>query len=557
MATRKIGFAVPCQKTKMNLRSLAWGCKPYFSRCHRPLRMYEETLESGDRMQEILLNIESKEVRYAHLKNGKLHDLVIERKRERQTTGNIYKGRVTNILKNIQSAFIDISEGENGFIHLTDILENTKKLEEMFEMDFEFSEEPVKAAQVRIDQLLKPDQYVIVQVVKEPIGTKGARLTSKISLPGRYLVLLPNSPHRGVSKKIEDRAARERLKRTLRSFEIPQEMGLICRTASQYASSETLLMEVQELLTTWQGIVEKYKTAQSPTILYEESDIIKKAVITAVDKRVDRILVDDYTVQQQCRRIYAPYTEEHILRIEYYRDKYPMFERFGVEKEIERSVRRKIWLQSGGYLFFDQTEAMHTIDVNSGRSTNVESGDVEETLVRINLEAAEEIARQLKIRNIGGLVICDFIDMRSRKNQRRVLDHLKECMREDTAKCTILGMSEFGLVEMTRQRSRGSLLQTLYTSCPYCSGTGKIKTHESIAIEIERDLKRIIQCEQQYSLKLVVHPELLKSLNRTDRDFLAQTAESMNAKISWETNDLLHMNSYQFLSSLNNRPIEL
>ena len=254
-------------------------------------------------MQEILLNIESKEVRYAHLKNGKLHDLVIERKKERQTTGNIYKGRVTNILRNIQSAFIEISPGENGFIHLSDILENTKKLEEMFEMDFEFSEEKTEENQnVRIDQLLKTDQYVIVQVVKEPIGTKGARLTSKISLPGRYLVLLPNSPHRGVSKKIEDRTSRERLKRTLRSFEIPQEMGIICRTASQYASHETLLLEAQELLTTWQGIVEKYKTTQGATLLYEESYIINRAVMTAVDKRADRILVDDYNTYQQCRR---------------------------------------------------------------------------------------------------------------------------------------------------------------------------------------------------------------------------------------------------------------
>ncbi len=509
-------------------------------------------------MQEILLNIESKEVRYAHLKNGKLHDLVIERKKERQTTGNIYKGRVTNILRNIQSAFIEISPGENGFIHLSDILENTKKLEEMFEMDFEFSEEKTEENQnVRIDQLLKTDQYVIVQVVKEPIGTKGARLTSKISLPGRYLVLLPNSPHRGVSKKIEDRTSRERLKRTLRSFEIPQEMGIICRTASQYASHETLLLEAQELLTTWQGIVEKYKTTQGATLLYEESDIINRAVMTAVDKRADRILVDDYNTYQQCRRAYAPYATEHTLHLELYRDKFPMFERFGVEKEIERSLRRKIWLQSGGYLFFDQTEAMHTIDVNSGRSTNVETGDVEETLVRINLEAAEEIARQLKIRNIGGLVICDFIDMRSRKNQRRVLDHFKECMRDDSAKCTILGMSEFGLVEMTRQRSRGSLLQTLYTYCPYCSGTGMIKSHESVAIDMERDMKRIIQCQQQYALKIIVHPELLRHIQRTDRDFLHQMADSLNAKLEWEANDTLHLNDYHFVSSITDQPLEL
>ena len=507
-------------------------------------------------MQEILVNIESKEVRVAHLKHGRLNDLVIERKRERQTTGNIYKGRVTNILHNIQSAFIDVNEGENGFINLSDILENTRKLEEAFDMDLS-GEETEEPANVNIDQLLKPDQFIIVQVVKEPIGTKGARLTSKISLPGRYLVLLPNSRHRGVSKKIEDRASRERLKRLIRGFELSEEMGIICRTASQCVTDEMLIAEANELFTTWQGIVEKCKNLPGPGLLYEESDIIKRAVVSSVDKRVDRLLVDDYNTYQLCRRIAAPYAAEHPLYIEFYRDKFPMFERFGVEKEIDRSLKRKLWLHSGGYLYFDQTEAMHTIDVNSGRSTNVETGDVEETLVRINLEAAEEIARQLKIRNVGGLIICDFIDMRSRKNQRRVLDHFRECMKEDTAKCTILGMSEFGLVEMTRQRSRGSLLQTLYAACPYCSGTGVIKTFDSVAIELERDLRRLIQCQQQYAIKIVVHPELQRHMQRTDRDFLNQMAEALNARIGWETDDSLHLNAYRFASLIDDRLLEM
>ena len=512
-------------------------------------------------MQEILLNIESREIRYAFLKNGILCDLVVERKKERQTTGNVYKGKVTNILHNIQSAFIDIDKGENGFIHINDILENTRKLEEMFDMDFEpIHREKLSSSKkeaTKIDQLLQIDQSVIVQVVKEAIGTKGARLTSKISLPGRYLVLLPNSPHRGVSRKIEDKTSRERLKRIIRSFEMPQEMGLICRTASQSATQEMLIYEAKELLKVWHDIVEKFKTTPGPGLLYEESDIIKKAILTAVEKKIDRVLVDDYATYQQCRRIWAPYASEHPLRIELYRDRFPMYERFGVEKEIERSLKRKLWLQSGGYLFFDQTEAMHTIDVNSGRSTNIESGDVEETLVRINLEAAEEIARQLKLRNVGGLIICDFIDMRSKKNQRRVLEHLKECMKEDSAKCTILGMSEFGLVEMTRQRSRGSLHQTMYMNCPYCHGTGKIQTHESTIIQLERDLKKCILYQQQYAIRLVVHPELHKHVTKEGRKELDALAESMNAKISWETSDLLHLNEYKFFSAIDNQPIEI
>lgn len=512
-------------------------------------------------MQEILLNIESREIRYAELKNGQLIDLVVERKKARQLTGNVYRGRVTNILHNIQSAFIDINEGENGFIHISDIIENTKKFEEMFDMDFDLGYDlktidTRKQQNLNIEQVMKIDHPVLVQVVKEPIGSKGARLTSNISIAGRYLVLLPNSPHRGVSRKIEDRAARDRLKKLIRAFEMPQDMGLICRTASKNATAEVLILEAHDLLKTWQTIVEKFNKANQPTCLYEESDLIKKALMTAIDKKLDRLLIDDYSTYQICKQLYSKYATEHYVKLELYRDKLPMFERFNVEKEIDKALRHKIWLPSGGYLFFDRTEAMYTIDVNSGRSTKNNS-DVEESLVRINLEAAEEIARQLRIRNIGGLVICDFIDMRSRKNQRRVLDRLKEHMKDDSAKCTILGMSEFGLVEMTRQRSRESLTQTLFTTCPYCSGSGLVKTHDTVSIEIERGLKKLIACHQQFALSIIVHPELSRYLDGGDKQHLKKLAKKLNADLSFSTNDTLHLNDYQFSSTINGKRLEV
>lgn len=511
-------------------------------------------------MQEILLNIESKEMRYAYLNNGLLNDLVIERKKERQLTGNIYRGRVTNILSNIQSAFIDIGEGENGFIHISDIIENTKKYEELYGMDFEYDVDLQKLntnnKNVDIEQLLKADQPVLVQVVKEPIGSKGARLTSNISVAGRYLVLLPNTSHRGVSRKIEDRNARDRLKKLIRAFEMPQDMGLICRTASATATKDMLIDEAQELFNSWENIKESFQQSNEPTLLFEESGLIKRAMLTAIDKRYDRVLIDDYQTYQFCKKLNTRYFREHALRVEYYRDKVPMFERFNVEKEIDKSLRRKIWLNSGGYLFFDKTEAMHTVDVNSGRSTSSES-NVEESLVRINLEAAEEIARQLRLRNIGGLIICDFIDMRLRKNQRRVLDRLRDCMKDDSAKCTILGMSEFGLVEMTRQRQRGSLMQTIFTQCPYCSGNGHIRTHESVSIEIERSLKKLIKCQEQFGLRLVLHPELNNYLEVIDKNYMAELAESLNAQLVFETDDTLHLNDYRFYSTINNQVVEV
>lgn len=510
-------------------------------------------------MQEILLNIESKEIRFASLHNGQLVDLIVERKKERQLTGNIYKGKVTNILHSIQSAFIDINEGENGFIHISDILENTKKFEQLFDMDFDSEVANTSAnsdTDKDINELLKPEQWVLVQVVKEPIGNKGARLTSNVSIAGRYLVLLPNSNHRGVSRKIEDRQARERLKKFIRSFEMPQDMGLILRTASCTATPDQLIDETSDLIKQWDEIKESFQKAAEPKLLFEESDIIKRALITALDKRYDRILVDDYPTYQLLKRQYARYQTEHSLKIEFYRDKIPMFERFQVEREIEKTLRRKIWLPSGGYLYFDRTEAMHTVDVNSGRSQTGET-DVEESLVRINLEAAEEIARQVRLRNVGGLIICDFIDMKLRKNQRRVLEKLKDCMKEDSAKCTLLGMSEFGLVEMTRQRSRGSLTQMMFCACPYCNGSGMVKTHESVSIEIERLLKKVIGYNQQFGLRLITHPELDRYLSINDKSFLKKLSEELNAHLDYGVDDHLHINDFYFQSTINNKKIEL
>ncbi len=303
--------------------------------------------------------------------------------------------------------------------------------------------------------------------------------------------------------------------------------------------------------------MQNFQKATKPTLLFAESDLIKKAVVTAIDKRYDRLMTDEYQTYQTCKKLYSRYASEHPLRIEYYRDKVPMFERFNVEREIEKTLKRKIWLASGGYLFFDRTEAMFTIDVNSGRSNTSGEGNVEESLVRINLEAAEEIARQLRLRNIGGLIICDFIDMRLRKNQRRVLEKLKDCMKDDSAKCTILGMSEFGLVEMTRQRNRASLTQTIFTNCPYCHGSGLVKTHESVSIEIERALKKVIGCNQQFGLRLITHPELDHYLNIIDKSHMRKVAEDLNAHLEFDADDALHLNDYKFFSTTNNKQIEV
>ena len=500
-------------------------------------------------MKEILINLESKEIRYAYMHFGVLTNLIIDRKKSRQISGNIYRGEVKNILHNIQSAFIDISEKENGFIHIDDILQNRKKFEEMFDMDFDLNnpskDHSKQKSKHDITKLLKLQQPVLVQVVKESIGKKGARLTSNLSIPSRYLVLLPNTPHRGVSRKIENKNLRDRLKKLIKSFEMPKDMGLICRTASANATTEMLVNEATELLNLWQGIVEKFNKSKGPAILYEEWTLLKKAILTAIDKKYDKIIVDDVKLLQRCKLIYKNYEKEHPLIIELHKNKIPLFENYGVEKEIDKALKRKVYLPSGGYLYFDKTEAMFTIDVNSGKSSKEKVSNVEETLVRINLEAAEEIARQLRLRNVGGLIVCDFIDMRMRKNQRRVLEKLKEYMKGDFAKCTILGMSEFGLVEMTRQRARESLIQTIFTPCPYCRGNGVIKNYETVALEIERTLKKHISNYKKAKFRLTLHPDLEKYLIVSDKEYFINLVGKNGSFLEFITKDTLHLNEYQ------------
>lgn len=506
-------------------------------------------------MDELLLNIEPREQRAAHLKNGKLHNITVERTSNKPLTGNIYRGTVKNILENIQSAFITIDstgKGETGFIHISDILRNTELFEKQFDMDFSKDSSKTSSDNKKaINELLEPNQTVFVQVIKEAIGSKGARLTSNISFAGRFLVLLPNSSHCGVSRKIEDRAARERLKRLIRAFEMPNDMGLICRTASRFATEEMLVEEAHNLLKQWEEVMENFKNSSKPSLLFQESGLIKRSFLNAIDKNFDRVLIDDHQTFLQCKQLAERYAAD--LQVELYRDKVPMFERFNVEKEIEKSLRKKIWLSKGGYLFFERTEAMYTIDINSGRSSGSSSAkDVEEALVRINLEAADEIARQLRLRNVGGLVICDFIDMRLRKNQRRVLDKLKEGLKEDTAKTTVLGMSDFGLVEMTRQRQRESLVHTFLSPCPYCNSHGMIKSNETISVEIERAVKKSVECHEQYALRITLHPEVKKYLLKEDLDHLNHLAESLNAQIEWEVDDNLHLNDFTITSALTN-----
>ncbi len=398
------------------------------------------------------------------------------------------------------------------------------------------------------EQKLCVGEWILVQVIKEPIRTKGARLTSSISLAGRYVALLPTSTKRSISKKITQPHIRARLNRFLSEMDLPPSMGLICRTASKHVPKEVLEENITDLISQWDKILATFKSQKNAICLYRGFDLVKRTLLTALERRFNRILIDEYATYQSCQRLLQKYSKEHNLKVEFYRDRIPMFERFGVEREIEKTLKKKIWLPSGGYIFFETTEAMHTIDVNSGRSIDKEpQHNLEETIVRINLEAAEEASRQLRLRNIGGIIICDFIDMALPSNQKRVLDWLRECMQEDTAKCSILNMSRFGTVQMTRQRIRESLTQTMLVGCPYCEGTGCVKSHETVSIEIERAIKRTLSWCDGKLIVLHCHPELKSYLEEIDKNLIIRSAKKREILLQVEPDDTLHLNDFRLI----------
>lgn len=497
-----------------------------------------------------VFNVTSGEKRFAYLKDGKLEAIEVERPDNQQITGNIYKGKVNNLLTNIQSAFVDISESSNGFMHVSDIVENTKKFEEQFSLDFVGSKQAKKSKEddKNIDKHLKVGQWVLVQVVKESLGSKGARLTSNLSISGRFLVLLPNTPIRGVSRKITDGKARDKLKKLIKKFELPNNIGLICRTKSTDADEEELVEEAHHLLATWEKIAKEFNERKSPGCLFKESDLVSRALYLAYDRKIEELYVDHQKTYKELVHLHNMIGKKRSVNIQLYKGEKPIFTHFCVDKELEKTLSQKIQLINGGYLIIERTEAMFTIDVNSGRSVSKdEKSNLEESLIQINLEAAKEIARQIRLRNMGGLIVIDFIDLRSRKGQRRIIQQLKSEMKLDTSKCMITSMSEFGLVEMTRQKSRRSLSDLHFSPCPYCDGTGLIKNHTSTAMNIERSL--VTYSDKGRSLTIKLHPTMKAHIDKTLCAKWKKQFCSKKALFTIKDDDTFHLNDYEIIDT--------
>lgn len=469
--------------------------------------------------REMLVNVsEGEECRVAIVAGGTLEELYMERSNIASTVGNIYKGRVVNIEAGIQAAFIDFGQAKNGFLHISDL--HPRYFSEKLEKEEKIGRRKSVTQRPPIQKCLKKGMEIIVQVIKEGINTKGPTLSSYISLPGRYVVLMPWMNKMGVSQKIEDEAERKRLREMLESMKLPKQAGLIIRTAAQMATKRELQNDVSYLSRLWNAIVKRSEADKAPVAIYQESDLVIRTVRDIFDSQIRKIYCDSEAMTKRIRDFLGIVQPRLRKRVVYYDNKIPLFSRYRIEKEIERIQSSHVSLRSGGSLVIEQTEALVAIDVNSGKYRKQDNA--EQTALKINLEAAKEIVRQLKLRDLGGLIICDFIDMRDGKHKREVERVFREALRTDRARSRALKMSLFGLIELTRQRMRPSLQSSTYQKCPLCQGQGVIKSYESQAIELIRLLQSTVVRKEIQRIELQVSPEVADFLQNQRRAALVR-----------------------------------
>lgn len=505
------------------------------------------------------MNITPGETRIARLENGSIAELFIERAGEQQIAGNVYKGIVTRVLPGMQAAFVDIGLEKAAFLYVTDVLPDLfeDEEEEEEEIPAEGENGPEKKPDnkrgrgrgrkprgpiPKIETLLKEGQQVVVQVAKDPIRTKGARVTCHISFPGRYLVCMPTVDHVGVSRRIGSYEERRRLKDIVAKNR-PGKTGFIARTISSGAKEEDLIADITDLYKTWKTIADKQEKAKPPTILYQDLDLVLRSVRDLMSPDIDRLVVDSEEDYNEILKLMERFMPELAHRVELYKSDVPLFDVYGIETEINRALGKKVWLKSGGYLIIDQNEALTAIDVNTGRF--VGRDDFEETILQTNLEAAQEIAYQLKLRNIGGIIINDFIDMERYGNQQKVFYALKDALRKDKVRTTITKISDLGLVEMTRKRTRESLTQMISETCHYCNGKGHVKAPATVVFEIFRELKRTAPHLSGKALVVRVHQRVAQILFNESRERLDGMEKKFGKRIAVETIESYHVEKFE------------
>lgn len=471
---------------------------------------------------ELLLNVTPTETRVALIENGVLQELHIERQARLGLVGNIYVGKVSRVLPGMQAAFVDIGLEKAAFLHASDIVQHNEASE--------LESKPVVSKDIRV--LVREGQYLLVQVVKDPLGTKGARLTTDITLPSRHLVFMPDSGHVGVSQRLESETERQRLKDIVSNC-LDETGGFIVRTAAEGASEEELVQDARFLKKLWSKILKRKKNTRKEGVVYEDLTLSYRILRDFVGTELERIRVDSKLTFQQLTAFCEEFMPQSIALLEYYPGERPIFDMFDVENEIQRALERKVPLKSGGYLIIDQTEAMTTIDVNTGAF--VGHRNLDETIFNTNTEATQAIARQLRLRNLGGIIIIDFIDMQNEEHKRRVFHSLELALGRDRAKTNIHGFSALGLVEMTRKRTRESLEHILCSECPVCKGRGSLKTVETVCFEILREIVRVNRAYSADKFVVYVSPVVKDALTTDEFHSLAELQVFIGKQISIHT----------------------
>jgi ribonuclease G len=507
--------------------------------------------------KEVIINAESLETRVAVLEEGRLEEFNIERTSDERLVGSIFKGKVRNLEDGLKAAFVDIGFEKNAFLHYWDIVPaNFDSGVEIVERDVKRRDKP-RITQKDIPRLYPPGSEIIVQVTKGPIGTKGPRVTTNLALPGRYLVLLPNSDQSGISRKIENQEERQRLKKILRGLHIPDGMGVIIRTVGEGQQARYFIRDLALLLEEWQAINEKIQKQPTATCVFQEPDLIERTVRDFLTEDVERIVIDNHREYERVRNMIGRISKRSILKVKLYSESQPSFDRFNITRQLENAFTRQVLLKSGGYIVIDETEALVAIDVNTGRHKG--GKDQDSTITKVNLEAAEEIARQLRLRNMGGLIVLDFIDMRSRRDQQAVYNKLRDGLRRDKAKTHVLPISQLGLMEMTRQRHSESVRASVYDDCPYCKGRGKVKSNLTMSVEIQRKLGEILKKrtrdESDFQLRIVVNPTVLERLRTEDEKLLIDMEKKYFGKLSFRADPAFHAEQFKIVNVADNQEL--
>ena len=480
--------------------------------------------------QKIIVNYEQKETRVAIIEENKVVELYIERPLSQRLVGNIYKGIVENVLPGMQAAFVNIGEERNAFLYVDEIPQPKGN--------------DLPGGRMPIQRLLHVGEEIMVQVMKDPFGSKGARLTGHITLPGRYLVLMPGLNYVGVSRRIANQDERERLKKELEAVKTP-DVGVIVRTAAEGMESESLENDLRFLSSLWDNIQNLYSREKPPALLYKDVALIFRIVRDLFNDYISEFQIDNEQEYQKIKELLDRLSPELLSRVSLYRNKIPIFEYYGIENEIDRSLNRVVWLNCGGYLVFDETEALTVIDVNTGKYTG--KNNLEDTIFKTNLEAADEITRQIRLRDIGGIIIVDFIDMSTPENRQRILERLKEKMSSDRTKSHVLGITSLGLVEIARKKVRQGLSAVMQQPCSYCQGKGRILSAEAVSSKVERELKKVLQRKDVEAVLVEMNSEVAALLIGSGGLYLKRLEAVTGKNIFIRGSDSTHMEKYKIL----------